>query len=245
MPVKVSFLYKDAAIKIEIGHKRFLCISDLHIGYSPSANLKINSKRIATILSNKVIELHNKTGSKNLIILGDIKHTIARTSLDEQKSLSFFFSQITPYFNNIYLVLGNHDASVRNFLPTNIQIVRRGLLLSNIYLMHGHALPSSEVKRSDTIIMGHVHPLYFKENSPLNGQRIWLIIRLYLKELYPLKKSYNLVIMPTFNSELYLPSTTKSTGNFVGKASPLLNKCKKDILSMKIISTEGVLLDIT
>ncbi|MEM3871497.1 MAG: hypothetical protein QXE05_02950, partial [Nitrososphaeria archaeon] len=107
----------------------------------------------------------------------------------------------------------------------------------------GHSLPSFDVKKTDTIIMGHIHPLYFKENSPLNGQRIWILIKLYLKQVYSsLKKPYNLIIMPTFNYELYLPSNLFLPYSFIGKNSPLLNRCRKDILSTKIISMNGVLL---
>lgn len=241
--IKINFLYKDAALKIEVENEHFLCISDLHIGYSPSSIIRVDSRRIAFLLSKKIEALYEKTRSNNLIILGDIKHTIGRTTLNEQLSLSLFFSKISPYFKKIYLLLGNHDAGFRNVLLTNIEVVKKRLLLNNFYLMHGHSLPILDIKKANTIVMGHIHPLYFKENSPLNGQRIWVIIKLYLKQIYPsLKKSYNLIIMPTFNHELYLPSNSIFPYNFIGKNSPLLNRCRRDILSTKIISMEGVLL---
>jgi putative SbcD/Mre11-related phosphoesterase len=243
LETKTILFYKDAAIKIGIGTEHFLCISDLHIGYSPSNIMKIDSRRISILFSEKIKDLCEKTKSKNLIILGDLKHTIGRITLNEQRSLSLFFSQINPYFKKIYLILGNHDTYVQNFLPSNVQIIKKGLLLNNFYLMHGHTLPDPDIKKSNTIIMGHIHPLYSKENSPLNGQRVWVIIKLYLKQIYSnLMKQYNLIIMPTFNHELYLPSNYVLSYNFIGKNSPLLNRCMKDILSTKIISMEGVLL---
>ncbi|MEM0052892.1 MAG: metallophosphoesterase [Nitrososphaeria archaeon] len=243
MRAKIIFLYPDAALKIKVGSDYFLCISDLHIGYSPSPLVKVDSRRIALIFSKKIEELYERTKSNNLIILGDLKHTIGRTTLNEQKSLSLFFDKICSCFKKIYLVLGNHDASVQNFLSTNIEVVKKGLILNNFYFMHGHSLPSFDVKKTDTIIMGHIHPLYFKENSPLNGQRIWILIKLHLKQVYSsLKKPYNLIIMPTFNYELYLPSNLFLPYSFIGRNSPLLNRCRKDILSTKIISMNGVLL---
>ncbi|MGB9724860.1 MAG: metallophosphoesterase [Nitrososphaeria archaeon] len=246
METKLILLYKDAAIKIEIGKEHFLCLSDLHIGYSPSNIIKIDSKRISVLFSEKIKDLYERTKSRNLIILGDLKHTIGRVTLNEQKSISLFFSQINSYFKKIYFILGNHDAYIQNFLPSNVQIVKRGFLLNKFYLMHGHTLPDPNIKKSNTIIMGHIHPLYSKENSPLNGQRVWIIIKLYLKQIYSsLTKQYNLIIMPTFNHELYLPSNYVLSYNFIGKNSPLLNRCKKDILSTKIISMEGVLLNET
>ncbi|MBC7090846.1 MAG: metallophosphoesterase [Nitrososphaeria archaeon] len=246
METKLILLYKDAAIKIEIGREHFLCLSDLHIGYSPSNIIKIDSRRISALFSEKIKDLCEKTKARNLIILGDLKHKIGHITLNEQKSLSLFFSQINSYFKKIYLILGNHDACIQNFLPSNVQIVKRSFLLNKFYLMHGHTLPDLNIKKSNTIIMGHIHPLYSKENSPLNGQRVWIIIKLYLKQIYPsLTKQYNLIIMPTFNHELYLPSNYVLSHNFIGKNSPLLNRCKKDILSTKIISMEGVLLNET
>ncbi len=240
---KITFLYPDATLKIEIGSDNFLCISDLHIGYSPSPLVKVDSKRIAFILSRKIEELCKKAKSNNLIILGDLKHTIGRVTLNEQRSLKLFFNKISSCFKKIYLVQGNHDAGIQNLLPTNTELIKKGLILSNFYFMHGHSLPIPDVRKVNTIIMGHIHPLYFKENSPLNGQRIWVIIKLHIKQIFPsLKKVYRLIIMPTFNYELYLPSYFISPYNFIGRNSPLLNKCKQDILSTKIISTNGVLL---
>lgn len=240
---KITFLYPDATLKIETESGNFLCISDLHIGYSPSSLVKVDSKRIAFILSRKIEELYKKTKSHNLIILGDIKHTIGCTTSNEQKSLKLFFNKISSCFKKIYLVQGNHDAGIQNLLPINTELIKKGLILSNLYFIHGHSLPIPDVRKVNTIIMGHIHPLYFKENSSLNGQRIWVIIKLHLKQFSPsLKKVYNLIIMPTFNYELYLPSYSISPYNFIGRNSPLLNRCRQDILSTKIISMSGVLL---
>jgi metallophosphoesterase superfamily enzyme len=109
--------------------------------------------------------------------------------------------------------------------------------------MHGHTLPGQEVLKSNLIIIGHLHPLYYKEHSPLNGQRVWILMELYLSKVFPGKdKIYRLIVMPSFNYEISFSLYHIYSPNLSSRISPLLNRCKEDVLETKIISFDGTIL---
>jgi putative SbcD/Mre11-related phosphoesterase len=240
---KISIFYKDAAIVYNLKKERFLCVADLHIGYSPTPSFPYHSKRLTMDLAKRIIQISTNSKSNNLILLGDIKHTIARITRSDDLEIRSFFEEIKPFFKKIYLVLGNHDGSIKTILPSYVITIRKGLLLGDVYFMHGHTLPEKEVKKANLIIMGHLHPIFFRPRSPLNGQRVWLIISLYLNNLFPVRKSYNIIITPSFNSEIIFPLNFSYSSEFSSRIAPLLNRCKFDIFSVKIISLDGVLLE--
>lgn len=239
----ISIFYGDAALLLNWQGERFLCVSDLHLGYTPSANVPLYNRRLTVTLANKILKVSKRARVFNLFLLGDVKHTIARVLYSDRSSISQFFDILRPYFKKIYFVLGNHDGSIMNALPSYVNAIKTGFLLGNTYLMHGHTLPGSDIQKSDLIVMGHLHPLFYREHSPLNGQRVWILMTLYLKALFPeINKLYRLIIMPSFNPEISFPLSFSYSSNFSSRRSPLLNRCKMDILRMKVISFDGTLL---
>jgi len=240
---RISLLYDKAALVIDSQNGRFFCVADLHLGYTPSSSISLHNKRLTRELADKIVELSKTANAENLILLGDVKHTITCVSYSDRSLIDSFFVTLKSFFKEIYLVLGNHDGLISRILPTYVKPIKRGLLLNNIYFMHGHALPGPEVLKSNLIVMGHLHPLFYKEHSPLNGQRVWILIKLYLSKVFPGKdKIYRLIIMPSFNYEIsFLLSSTYSP-NLSSRISPLLSRCKEDVLETKIISFDGTIL---
>ena len=239
----ISIFYGDAALLLNWQGERFLCVSDLHLGYTPSANVPLYNGKLTVTLANKILKVSKRARVENLFLLGDVKHTIARVLYSDRSSINQFFDVLKPYFKKIYLVLGNHDGSIMDVIPSYVNAIRTGFLLGNTYLMHGHTLPGPDIQKADLIIMGHLHPLFYREHSPLNGQRVWIIMTLYLRALFPkINKPYKLVIMPSFNPEISFPLSFSYSSNFSSRISPLLNRCKMDVLRIKVISFDGTIL---
>jgi len=240
----ISILYDDAALIIKTERENFLCVADLHLGYSPTTSaVQLPNQRTLLLLSSKIIQISRRTHVENLVLLGDLKHNIARVTYLDRSLISQFFGELNSSFRTIRLVLGNHDGSITSILPDYVVAIRKGILLNHIYLMHGHTLPGPEVLKSNFIVMGHLHPTFYKEHSPLNGQRVWILMTLYLKSLFP-KRSipYNLIIMPSFNPETSSSSNLLYSHTFSSRTSPLLNRCQKEIVRIKTISLNGAIL---
>ncbi|MGQ9782282.1 MAG: metallophosphoesterase [Nitrososphaeria archaeon] len=240
----LSILYDDAALILKTKKDKFLCVADLHLGYSQAtSSVLLLDQRTLTSLASMIVDISKRTQVKNLVLLGDLKHSIARVTYLDRKLINQFFGELNSSFKTIYLILGNHDGSMKNILPNYVITIRKGILLNNAYLMHGHTLPGPEILKSNLIVMGHLHPTFYKERSPLNGQRIWILMTLYLRSLFPNKEvPYNLVIMPSFNPETSFPLNLSYSSDFSSRTSPLLNRCRREIVRIKTISLDGTVL---
>ena len=239
----ITILYDDAVLIARSHQGKFICIADIHLGYSPSISPTLDSRRSTAMLADKIVEISKKAKVDNLILLGDVKHSIARITYLDRLSLSLFFKKLLPSFRSIVLVMGNHDGSINRMLPPSVKLVKRGVLIDGTYFMHGHTLPGPDALKSNLIIMGHLHPIFYKDHSPLNGQRVWLLMSLFLRKIFPQRaKSCKLIVMPPFNPEISFQLNFSYSPSFSSRISPLLNKCKEDISSMKVISLDGTLL---
>ena len=112
-----------------------------------------------------------------MILLGDIKSSIKSISRNEWDEVPMFFEKIRKKCD-VILVPGNHDANIQRLVPDNISMISStGMVEENILLTHGHTMPSENFSHVDKIIMGHVHPVFFQEDSVMNGQRVWISIK--------------------------------------------------------------------
>ena len=150
-----------AALLLEMGLERILVIADIHIGWEvalaeegvhvPSQTPKILESLIRLIRSQK---------PSSLIIVGDVKHTIAKIEMEEWRDVPEFFEQIGKLVPHIRIIPGNHDGSLEPLLPENIEILpQRGTIIWDVGLFHGHTWPAPEMLKCSTLIIGHVHPI--------------------------------------------------------------------------------------
>jgi len=74
----------------------------------------------------------------------------------------------------------------------------------NILLTYGHTMPSENFSHVNKIIMGHAHPVFFQEDSVLNGQRVWISMKTEKQNIFPNKSGdIEITIMSTFNRYFY------------------------------------------
>jgi putative SbcD/Mre11-related phosphoesterase len=183
----LQFLKDNPALLIG----KTLVIADLHIGLEYElAGSGFNIPNQTDTMLSRVSRLIKENRCKELVILGDIKHTILRAPPEARQDVLRFVERLQDKVE-VTLVQGNHDAGLRNYFPDMVS--SKGLKMRGTYLLHGHALPGATMKK---MVMGHMHPVVEFRDS-LGGrvsERVWLRC--------PLKKGGTLYVMPAFNQLL-------------------------------------------
>jgi putative SbcD/Mre11-related phosphoesterase len=140
--------------------QRTLVIADLHIGWEIAlAQQGIHVPSQTVKMLQKLLKLIHQCKPTNLLILGDVKHTIAKVELEEWKDIPEFFETLAKTIPNIQVILGNHDGNLEPLLPEKIQLFpQTGIIIDNVGYFHGNAWPAPELLACHSLVMGHVHP---------------------------------------------------------------------------------------
>jgi metallophosphoesterase superfamily enzyme len=223
------------------GEKKNLIVTDVHIGFeSNMASNEIFIGKNSTI-NESIQELSDIIDSENpdsVILLGDIKSSIKNISKNEWDEVPLFFKKIREKCD-VILIPGNHDAGIQRLIPDNITMISStGMVEENILLTHGHTLPSENFSHVDKIIMGHLHPVFFQEDSIINGQRVWVSIKTDKENIFPNKTGeIEIIIVPSFNKYFY--ATHRK--HYKKSISPIINKIN-EISKAKIITLDGTII---
>jgi len=223
------------------GEKKNLIVTDIHIGFENSmASNQIFVGKNSTI-NESIQELSQIIDSEkpdSVILLGDIKSSIKNISRNEWDEVPLFFKKIREKCD-VILIPGNHDANIQKLVPDNISMISStGMVEENVLLTHGHTMPSENFSHVDKIIMGHVHPIFFQEDSVMNGQRVWVSIKTEKENIFPNKSGeIEIIIIPSFNKYFYATHRKQ----YKKSISPIINKIKK-ISKAKIITLDGTII---
>jgi putative SbcD/Mre11-related phosphoesterase len=223
------------------GEKKNLIVADIHIGFENCmASNKIFTGKNSTIneLIQELTEIIDFEKPDSVILLGDIKSSIKNISRNEWDEIPLFFKKIREKCD-VILVPGNHDANIQRLVPDNISMIgSTGMVDENILLTHGHVMPSENFSHVDKIIMGHLHPVFFQENSIINGQRVWVSIKTEKDNIFPNKSGeIEITIVPSFNKYFYATHRKQ----YKKSISPIINKIKT-ISKAKIITLDGTII---
>jgi len=220
------------------GEKKNLIVTDIHIGFESSmASNEIfigkNSSINETI--QELSEIIDKEKPDSAILLGDIKSSIKSISRNEWNEVPLFFEKIKEKCN-IILIPGNHDANIQKLVPEGVTMISStGMVEDNVLFTHGHTMPSENFSHIEKIIMGHVHPVFFQEGSVLNGQRVWVSLKIEKEKIFPSTSGeLEIIIVPSFNKYFY--ATQKRY--YKKSISPIIERLK-EITSAKIVSLDG------
>lgn len=166
---------------------RTLVISDLHIGWEVQLSEQgIHIPSQMTRMLNRLMEIIELTRPKTLVILGDVKHAVARVELEEWKDIPRFFEALAGKLSRVMVVPGNHDGNLEALTPKDVEICpSSGIMLDGVGLLHGHAWPSPSLLRCESLVMGHVHPTLFLKDSLGYGfvKQIWVKAGLDVEEM--------------------------------------------------------------
>jgi len=223
------------------GEKKNLIVTDVHIGFENSmASNEIFIGKNSSINESiqELSEIIDLEKPDSVILLGDIKSSIKNISKSEWDEVPLFFKKIREKCD-VILIPGNHDANIQRLVPENISMISStGMVEENILLTHGHTLPSENFSHVDKIIMGHLHPVFFQEDSIINGQRVWVSIKTEKENIFPNKTGeIEITIIPSFNKYFY--ATHRKY--YKKSISPIINKVK-EISKAKIITLDGTII---
>lgn len=140
---------------------RTLVIADLHIGWEIA--LSRRGIHVPTQMPKLLQRLKSRISAckpEKLLILGDVKHTVATAEIGEWQDIPDFFNELKKQIQEIHIIRGNHDGTLEPLLPENIKILpATGITLGEVGFFHGHRWPSPTLLKCKTLIMGHVHPV--------------------------------------------------------------------------------------
>jgi putative SbcD/Mre11-related phosphoesterase len=256
----LTFVDSYPALLLQHKKQRILIVADLHIGWEVALTEKgIHVPSQMPKLLEKLTQVIEQTKPSSLLLLGDVKHTIAKAATEEWRDIPDFFETLTKKISNIQIILGNHDGNLEPLLPETTEILpATGIAIGNVGFFHGHTWPAIELLQCQTLVMGHVHPVVMFQD-PLGfriSRQVWVKANCNGVQLQKsLLKHYNieqtiaktpkttqLIIMSSFNDFLGgQPINRKGVGTdhkyqtFIG---PLLRS-----KSVKIDTAELFLLD--
>jgi len=140
---------------------RTMVISDLHIGWEMTLSQKgIHVPTQTPKMLKRIAELTRKHHPQRLLILGDVKHTIATAEKAEWHDVPDLFSELRKIVPEILVVRGNHDGNLTPLLPEGIELLpATGAAIGDTGFFHGHQWPSPALLTCKTLVMGHVHPV--------------------------------------------------------------------------------------
>lgn len=185
------------------GKRSFLCVADLHLGYELSLgdigfNIPDQTDAILSALTNIDV-------GDNLLLLGDIKHSIPAARKMESYRITSFLEALSERFSSIIIVAGNHDGMLERSVPEDISFSdSKGISISDIGFAHGHGWPSEDVMNSKLLVWGHLHPS-IKTQDRMGASvtiKCWLRGKVHPEAVvkrYPKMNVRESIVAPSFN----------------------------------------------
>jgi putative SbcD/Mre11-related phosphoesterase len=189
-----------------------LVVADLHIGIEYELSLSgIHVPSQIERRIERVLGFLSEVKARRVVLLGDIKHCVSKTSPLERHDVPHFLRSLAERVP-IDILPGNHDGGIEYLIPRNtrfgIEIHRsKGCNINNVALIHGHTWPSLELLSCDYVIVGHNHPVV-RLADPLGYvsiKPVWIRARFnegILRQRFPELGLFNnpgVIIMPAFN----------------------------------------------
>jgi putative SbcD/Mre11-related phosphoesterase len=223
------------------GEKKYLVVTDLHIGFESSMALNeifIGKNSTISETIEEISQMINEEKPDSVILLGDVKSSVKSISKSEWGEIPLFFEKISEK-SDVILIPGNHDANISRLIPQNITMISStGMVEENVLLTHGHTMPSENFSHVEKIIMGHVHPVFFQEDSIINGQRVWISMKVEKEKIFPNKSGeLEITIIPSFNKYFYATHRKK----YKKSISPIIDRIKS-VAKARIVTLDGTII---
>src|SRR5438309_10631239 len=103
--------------------ERVLVVADLHLGWEVSLSHQgIHVPSQVPRLLEKLRKIINDTHPQQLILLGDVKHAVAKAELEEWKYVPEFFEGLVEIISDVHVVPGNLDGNLETLTPPSGKI---------------------------------------------------------------------------------------------------------------------------
>ena len=157
----ITLLAPYPAALVKTQGSRTIVVADLHIGWEIALSREgIHVPSQTPKLLKKLVDIVSKYKADRLLILGDVKHTIATAETPEWRDVPGFFTALRQYVDETLVVRGNHDGNIEPLLPESVKVLpSTGVVLGDVGCFHGHRWLSPALLGCKTLIMGHVHPV--------------------------------------------------------------------------------------
>lgn len=252
---------------------RLLAVADLHLGWEMSLSGEgIHVPSQSSKLLKKLIGLVSEYGPDEVLVLGDVKHTVATAEKMEWHDVPDFFNALRCRVERVSIIRGNHDGNLEPLLPEGIRVLpATGVAFDDVGFFHGHQWPSPDLLKCRTLVMGHVHPVVgFRDPAGFRVTRqVWVragcdggrLSKVLLQkhgirvgaggedafaELYGMKpRASQLFIMPSFNDFLGgrpLNERRPSGGKSEMVTGPVLRSDAVDMRDAEAYLLDGTLL---
>jgi putative SbcD/Mre11-related phosphoesterase len=151
----------DAPALVARGEEVSLVLADIHLGiehdlYYSGVNIP---SQIAKRLDRIMVYI-DEVKPDRIILLGDIKHNVPRTSFQEEDEVPYFLEQIAKHAL-IDILPGNHDGGIERLVPKSPDIVlhdSRGAIIDGVAYFHGHTWPDASLLKVKHWVISHNHP---------------------------------------------------------------------------------------
>jgi len=186
--------------------KKLLVIADLHIGIE--SELRENGLPVLSqtkVMEQRLISILTTNAIHDIILLGDIKHNIPSSTIQERSDVNRFLNTIQTY-GTLHVLPGNHDGNIDRLLPSTIKLYPSdGFVFEGIGFTHGHRRPNKEVMQCKQVIIAHTHPtvMLIDRLGYRTFEQCWLRgapLSDKLIEKYPTSPTSQILVMPAFNS---------------------------------------------
>ena len=171
-------LFPHPAALLKTQKTRTMIIADLHIGWEMAlAEKGIHVPTQTPKLLKKLMALITDYQPQKLLVLGDVKHTVATAQMSEWHDIPAFFNELKKQVQEIFVIRGNHDGNLEPLLPEAVKIQpATGITVGEIGFFHGHQWPSPTLLGCKTLVMGHVHPMVaFRDPAGFRiSRQVWV-----------------------------------------------------------------------
>ncbi len=217
MPVMLNFAGDDAAIVLESGGKKYLIVSDLHLGYEVElAREGIHFPNQLPNILERLLKLLENHRVDALMLLGDVKHRVAGVSWRESRQVVDLLQAVKGMVGEVIITPGNHDAGIMSLAGEMARVVSgRGIGIGEAWMLHGHCWPPPQAADAKIIIIGHTHPVISLARGPGSRRKVFLVMKAPRSRVVKMLSSkmggasaaglrgqVTLLVMPHFNNAL-------------------------------------------
>jgi putative SbcD/Mre11-related phosphoesterase len=187
------------------GDLKVLVAADLHLGleyelWLGGVSIPSQTEKILYRLLKRLSEIK----PDRLLLLGDVKHNVPRTSWQEKREIPKFLSALAEVVK-VEIVPGNHDTGIADMAPLGVRVrPSTGFVLDNIGYFHGHTWPDPKILGACALVTAHLHPAV-RLKDPLGckfTRRAWARVPLRpeaVKKQYGFSSTAQMIIAPAFN----------------------------------------------
>jgi metallophosphoesterase superfamily enzyme len=203
--MKAAPIYGQPLLLVE-GRERVLVAADLHLGLEHE--LWLGGVSIPSQTGRMLEDLRKQMEEAKpdrLVLLGDVKHNVPRTSWQERTEVPSFLESLSRE-TDVEIAIGNHDVGLAEMASWSARVhPAAGFTLDGVGYFHGHTWPDPSIFSGRMLVAAHLHPAVRLVDSLGHPQtrRVWIRANLsaeaagrhYGRGVPPLE----LVIVPAFN----------------------------------------------